>query len=75
MSNARVALVVAALAVLPLAGAPAAQADHITPSVTATVELGRAVKDCSLSGLCARARRDRQLERVVRACRAGRRAP
>ena len=37
--------------------APTAQADHIAPSVTATLELGRAVKDCSTSGLCAGARR------------------
>jgi hypothetical protein len=51
-----------ALAVLcALAGiaavAPAAQADHVAPSVSATLTLGKAVKDCSLSGLCARARR------------------
>jgi hypothetical protein len=39
------------------AGAPAAQADHIAPSVTATLELGEAVRDCNLSGICARARR------------------
>jgi hypothetical protein len=45
-----------ALAALAV-GAPVAQADHIAPSVTATLELGKAVKDCSLSGLCARARR------------------
>jgi hypothetical protein len=37
--------------------APAAQADHIAPTVTATLELGQAVRDCSASGLCARARR------------------
>jgi hypothetical protein len=45
--------VLAALAAL----APAAQADHVTPSVTATLTLGKAVKSCSPSGLCARARR------------------
>jgi hypothetical protein len=39
------------------AGAPAAQADHVAPSVTATLTLGKAVKDCSAAGLCARARR------------------
>ena len=46
-------------ALLGLAGltAPSAQADHIAPSVTATLVLGKAVKDCSQSGLCARARR------------------
>jgi hypothetical protein len=37
--------------------APAAQADHIAPSITATLELGKAVRDCSQTGLCARARR------------------
>ena len=36
---------------------PAAEADHIAPSVSATLTLGRTVKDCSASGLCARARR------------------
>jgi hypothetical protein len=36
---------------------PAAEADHITPSVSATLTLGKAVKDCSASELCARARR------------------
>jgi hypothetical protein len=50
--------VVALCAVLAFAvAAPAAQADHIAPSITATLELGKAVKDCSQSGLCARARR------------------
>jgi hypothetical protein len=37
--------------------APAAQADHIAPTITATLELGKAVRDCSASGLCARAHR------------------
>ncbi len=40
-----------------LAAAAPAQADHVAPSVTATLELGDAVRDCSTSGLCARARR------------------
>jgi hypothetical protein len=39
------------------AAAPAAQADHIAPSITADLALGKAVRDCSASGLCARARR------------------
>ena len=47
---------IAALAALA-AAAPAAHADHVAPSVSATLELGKAVKDCSASGLCARARR------------------
>jgi hypothetical protein len=47
---------VAALASMAIA-APAAQADHVTPTVTATLTLGKTVKDCSASGLCARARR------------------
>jgi hypothetical protein len=51
-----------ALAVLAvLAGvaalAPAAHADHVAPSVTATLTLGRAVKDCNTEGVCARGRR------------------
>jgi hypothetical protein len=37
----------AALCLLAVA-APAAQSDHVTPSVTATLELGEAVRDCSL---------------------------
>ena len=49
-----VALVVAAAMAI---GAPAAQADHIAPTITANLELGKAVRDCSASGLCARARR------------------
>jgi hypothetical protein len=50
--------VVALCALLAVAAAaPAAQADHIAPSVTATLELGKTVRDCSQSGLCARARR------------------
>jgi hypothetical protein len=52
----RLAVALAAVAAMALA-APAAQADHIAPSVTATLELGDAVRDCSASGLCARARR------------------
>ena len=36
---------------------PAAQADHIAPTVTATLTLGKAVKDCNAEGLCARGRR------------------
>jgi hypothetical protein len=51
-----VAAAVAACCLLAVA-APAAQADHIAPSITATLELGKAVKDCSQTGLCARARR------------------
>jgi hypothetical protein len=51
-------LLAALIALVALgAVAPAAQADHITPSITATLELGKAVRDCSASGLCARARR------------------
>ena len=50
------ALVAVLLAVAALT-APVAQADHIAPSITATLVLGKAVKDCSQSGLCARARR------------------
>lgn len=50
--------VAALCAVVALAAvAPAAQADHIAPSITATLGLGKAVRDCSASGLCARARR------------------
>jgi hypothetical protein len=45
------------LAVALAIGAPAAQADHIAPTITANLELGKAVRDCSSSGLCARARR------------------
>lgn len=52
----RLGVALAAIASMALA-APAAQADHIAPSVTATLELGDAVRDCSASGLCARARR------------------
>jgi hypothetical protein len=52
-----VTVLAALMALAALAGAPAAQADHVAPSVTATLTLGKAVKDCSLSGLCARARR------------------
>jgi hypothetical protein len=52
----RLGVALAAVAAMALA-APAAQADHIAPSVTATLELGDAVRDCSASGLCARARR------------------
>jgi hypothetical protein len=39
------------------AAAPAAQADHIAPSVTATLTLGKAVRDCNVDGVCARGRR------------------
>lgn len=52
----RVGAALAACCLLAVA-APTAQADHIGPSVTATLELGKAVRDCNLSGLCARARR------------------
>lgn len=52
----RIAVALAAVASMAIV-APAAQADHIAPSVTATLELGDAVRDCSASGLCARARR------------------
>ncbi len=45
-----------ALAVLATA-APVAQADHVAPSITATLTLGRAVKDCNAEGVCARGRR------------------
>jgi hypothetical protein len=48
--------VIAALAAFA-AVAPAARADHVAPSITATLALGKTVKDCSASGLCARARR------------------
>jgi hypothetical protein len=48
---------VAALLVAAAITPPSALADHIAPSVTATLELGKAVRDCSQSGLCARARR------------------
>ena len=40
----------AALAALA-AAAPAAQADHVAPSITATLALGKTVKDCSAGGL------------------------
>jgi hypothetical protein len=52
----RALTVLAALTALA-AAAPAAQADHVAPSITATLALGTTVKDCSASGLCARARR------------------
>lgn len=50
-------LVVAAIAVAALAAAPAAQANHVTASVTATLTLGKAFKQCSAPGLCSRMRR------------------
>jgi hypothetical protein len=57
MSAARRALVVAALAAASLAAAPAAEAHHVTASVTATLTLGKSVKSCGPSGLCSRPRR------------------
>jgi hypothetical protein len=47
----------AAVLALTAASAPAAHADHVAPSVTATLELGKRVRDCNLDGICARARR------------------
>lgn len=50
---------VAALAAMTAlgAGAPAASADHIAPSVTATLTLGKAARICNAEGVCARGRR------------------
>jgi len=39
------------------AGALAAQADHIAPTVTATLTLGKAARVCNTDGVCARGRR------------------
>jgi hypothetical protein len=52
----RAAVAVAALALVG-AAAPAAQADHVAPSVTATLTLGSAAKTCNADGVCARGRR------------------
>lgn len=52
----RAAALLAALTVLGVA-APAAQADHLAPSVTATLALGGAVKICDTEGVCPRGRR------------------
>jgi hypothetical protein len=51
-------LIVALCALLVFAAAaPAARADHVAPSVSATIELGKTVKECTLSGLCSHPRR------------------
>jgi hypothetical protein len=52
----RLSAALAACCLLAVA-APAAQADHIAPTITANLQLGKAVRDCGASGLCARARR------------------
>ena len=57
MTARRIAVALAAVAASLALAAPAAQADHVAPSVTATLVLGDAVRDCSTPELCARARR------------------
>jgi len=52
----RLPALTAALFALGIA-APAAQADHVQPTVTTTLELGAKVKDCSGSGICGGSRR------------------
>ena len=52
----RAVAVLAALTALG-AGAPAANADHVVPSVTATLTLGKAARVCNTEGVCARGRR------------------
>lgn len=47
----------AVLAVALLGVAPAASADHIAPSVTATLTLGKAARTCNADQVCARGRR------------------
>jgi hypothetical protein len=47
----------AVVAAACLALAPAAQADHVAPSVTATLTLGDAARICNAEGICARGRR------------------
>jgi hypothetical protein len=37
--------------------APAASANHVAPSVSATLTLGKAVRSCNLDGVCSRGRR------------------
>ena len=39
------------------AAAPAANADHVTPTVSATLTLGKAARTCNVEGICARGRR------------------
>jgi hypothetical protein len=54
----RLGLLLLAAALLVAAAVPsAASANHVAPSVSATLTLGSVVRDCNLSGLCARARR------------------
>jgi hypothetical protein len=48
---------VAVLAVVSLGAAPAASADHVAPSVTATLTLGEKARICNVEGVCARGRR------------------
>src|SRR5215210_2369104 len=53
----RLGLIVAVLALASLVAAPVASADHIAPSVTATLTLGKAARVCNSDGVCARGRR------------------
>jgi hypothetical protein len=53
----RALIVACALAAALGVAAPAALADHVHPTVTATLELGRKVKDCSSPGVCGGSRR------------------
>ena len=53
----RLGITVAVVSVASLVAAPAASADHIAPSVTATLTLGKAARVCNTEGVCARGRR------------------
>jgi hypothetical protein len=57
MSAARSGLVLLATIAAGLTLAPAATADHVAPSVSATLTLGKATRQCNVQGVCSRARR------------------
>jgi hypothetical protein len=51
------ALAALAAVTATLAAAPAAGANHVAPSVSATLTLGKTVRSCNLQGVCSRSRR------------------